>query len=454
VSSPPGTLIPESDATDEGVLPDLTSVNEPACYDPPGGGLIHSFLELDGVEIANAARTVAYIKLGLAGGAWEVTGDGCVCDVLQREAAGAHYRGAFDSVTTYAAGDVVIHDAAWWVALVIPGVGVAPPAYPWVSLFRSPVLDPAPWYDQSRPESGEFLGLLIDEQRPWTDDAVSRSVVERGGSMGGANIGPIHRSSIQLAVAGTLAASTFRGIEYGRRWLAAQLAGCDPCGGTDARIRTWCPPCDGSADDEGEYLLYDVALTAGVRDVIALAEAPNIQDITFELTAGNGWFYKRPSTDTTTRTLLDKDPCAASDFCTWLTGTPVAVCHHIAPPGGPVGIVGAQVEVQAGSLGITDLYITVAVNATGQNLGTVHLPYLPPWSTFWMDSAKHQLTFMDSAGVMSDGAPYIDLPSGESVPWLEMSSCNPGTDICAGVNHYCAQTMESIITITTQERDA
>lgn len=437
------------------------------CTEPAGQGLVRSFLEVGGIEVSNAARTLAYIQLGLAGDQWSANG-GCACSVLYREAAGDRWRGEWSNLLVYAPGDVVVWGDAgpsggYFVFLAGSSSEGAPSStepgtdpLAWRPLFTSPSVDAAPWYDPNRPESADFMGLLLPDTRPLSDDTTSRTATARGTGLGGSAISPPHRDALVWQLSGTLVASSYAGIEYGKRWLAAVLSDpptdCDPCGLSDARIRTYCPPCDASHDDWGEYLLYEVALTSGVKAATQNAQAHDFLDVTFELTAGNGWLYRRPVA-LAAGPLLDRDPWQTCDVCTIINGIPPAISASVSTPS-VIGVVGLIVQVYGGPYGASNVSIAIYPPGGGAAAGELLIGSVPPNSQFVMDSARQEMTLIDAAGEAHDGAPYVSMTEETSIPWLELSSCEPGSLVAVGVASYCSTTLEATAYISVQERDA
>jgi hypothetical protein len=84
------------------------------------------YLEWCGVEVANVARTLSYLRRGLGNtmqGHW-ILGGGEVCGVLYR----------------LNGGDCLLPD-----------------------VFVSPTADPAPWYDPDEPGAATFLGVILTD---------------------------------------------------------------------------------------------------------------------------------------------------------------------------------------------------------------------------------------------------------------------------------------------------
>lgn len=159
---------------------------------------------LNGVEVSNAHRTLAYLRR-------------------------AHSLGLFDGGCEPRC---TVNDACWQDA----------------GSFASPATDPAPWYLVAEPASGEFIGFLIDrieglDSATSTRDLTDR--INRGGVLGRQFDGPR-----KVRITGTLLASSGRGMEYGQRWMTNILLSCDECtgAGSDLTFRAACAPV-GTSDD-------------------------------------------------------------------------------------------------------------------------------------------------------------------------------------------------------------
>jgi hypothetical protein len=173
-----------------------------------------SFLEVNGEELANAARTTSYLQRGLQ--PMLDLGQVGVCSVLAAELG--------------------------------VGQGIAPE------------VDPAPWYDAAVPHSKDFLGLLILDLP--VDVRATRTAVSRIGGRGGSAIGTEERAGATMSLNGVLVARSTAGLAYGRDWVKARLGQdpCNPCALSTLRYREFCPPV-GSTLDVGEWLLYDAGVT-------------------------------------------------------------------------------------------------------------------------------------------------------------------------------------------------
>lgn len=111
--------------------------------------------------------------------------------------------------------------------------------------YQFPSTDPAPWFDDSIPESGDFLGFLTTEFEG-LGSTYARSVTET--LQGGALLGKLRPQARTMTWRGFLFGRTCCAAEYGLRWLTAQLAGgvCDDCTDSELDILLCCPEVTGT----------------------------------------------------------------------------------------------------------------------------------------------------------------------------------------------------------------
>lgn len=386
------------------------------------GQIIHSSLVVDDLEISNGARTTQYLRLGLGGLGFQVgpAGGGCDCSIQWRDL-------GCDTQE---------------------------------ECFVSPAADPAPWYDPDIRASGEFLGLLIPDMRSWFDGFAGRNVTQRLSGLGGASIGPMHQDARGLSAAATLCASTQAGVEYGRRWLQQVLSGlCDPCQLSIAELRSSCPPCDGSDDEEGRWLVYEVGLTEGAKIAVTPPAGggpigcQQIMPISLTLTAGNPFLYKQPVV--CIEDSLNPEACTDDclDFCHWFHDAPPPVQCVVDPP--RIGTLAAVLTITAGH-GLSDLSISILSDcgsAANQALAVLNVPNLPAGSVLVIDSALETVTYTGPDGVTIDGVGFIALPFGQAMPWLAVGNCNEGRCISAQLARICESDCTARIEIATQLRE-
>lgn len=151
---------------------------------------------LNGGEVVNDARTIAYLENGFGPGSITING-GCVCPNIRE----------------------------------LIDCGSAP--------YKSPALDPAPWYNASIPESADFAGFLSHD---FTGLGSTFTRTKTDKITGGSILGPLRPQARTLVWKGYLFGKSECAVQYGLRWLTANLigTGCD-CGGEDLDILICCP---------------------------------------------------------------------------------------------------------------------------------------------------------------------------------------------------------------------
>jgi hypothetical protein len=157
--------------------------------------------------------------------------------------------------------------------------------------YTNPANDDAPWYEPTRPESAEFLGIMLDPMEflpGW-----SRAVEQR--PSGGARIGAPVLPGRTLAVEGVMFASSLPGMVWGERWLTEALrSGCgDGCCTADVCVLPSCPPVGVCADDYFR-VVRDAALVDGPTFSPIVADRSAAQRVGFLLTSSSGYLFSEP----------------------------------------------------------------------------------------------------------------------------------------------------------------
>ncbi|MGW1352844.1 hypothetical protein ACWCQE_26780 [Streptomyces sp. NPDC002409] len=262
------------------------------------------YMNLGGVELFNSARLEAY--LDSVGSALDSVG-GCGCPTFDAE-----------------------------------HVGDAPYTTPWD--------DEAPWWDEDVPESADFAGLLVLSVDGMDDHPVTRSVT--GAVAGGAAIGKPRVGPRTITVTGVLLGATCCGVEYGLRWLAQALSGCDDgCGGGDCLTVYNCCPLED--EDPTEFAarhrrtLRNVALTDGPRVIArngngctgsgACQNGADLLTVELVLTAGKPWPWTDPVQVITAPIPRDDGECITWCIHRGPEGPPPPVCIEIDPDVLPCG---------------------------------------------------------------------------------------------------------------------
>lgn len=157
--------------------------------------MFSGYLTFAGTELANIARTAAYVE---------------------------NFIPAFGLQECYGAENLrcVLGDAA----------------------YRSPALDNAPWYSPARPASAKFFGFYPLAVLGAEDSSMSSTITELTGD------GAVHSrpraSSKEMRVTGLLIGEDYEGVDEGLSWLKGLLAGSN-CAGGNCSGDTFC------------YLAYD-----------------------------------------------------------------------------------------------------------------------------------------------------------------------------------------------------
>ena len=242
------------------------------------------FLELNGLEIANTARTYEYIRNGL-GTPNHHAGPGELCSVLYRQNGGTC--GAPDT-------------------------------------YDRPSTDPAPWYDALRPESADFLGLWLIDIGGY-DSPIQRTVATRASGLGGGTFSAERNTPREWKFTGYLFSNSDEGAEYGFEWLTYALSsvgsgvGCSGCSVSQMRVFLSCPPDNCSDDTIGEWYAYEAALTLGPKEVQDNLTCRDAVLVEFTITCGNPYLYKVPAGCLPPEIVGAVMP-PIYDFCYWLTG--------------------------------------------------------------------------------------------------------------------------------------
>lgn len=376
------------------------------------------YLSVAGLEVANGARTIEYLRNGLGNtgqGHW-VLGDGQMCGVMYRD-----------------------------------GSGCTP------QTFVSPAADPAPWYDPDEPGSASFLGLMLTSIEGY-DSTVTRPVVQRFSGLSGGSFGSEQRTPRTWKFQGTMISGDDTGAEYGLRWLTQVLKAseCDSCSTSNLSVRLLCPEDDCSDDDLGLWTSYSTALTDGPHEtgyfvssfdgyLGACRDAVNVE---FTIVAANPYLYQQPvwCLDAT----INADTCTnICDFIGTTFTTATACCDVSAPAQGVNGAIAtfASTTSQDGG-GVFISYVP----GCGSNTATkvIALSSVPAGSTVTVNSAQHTVTIKQN-GVVSDGTYLIASIDGEPIQWVEVADCDEDGCFCVGPACFGASTVAATVYIQNRQ---
>ena len=387
------------------------------------------YLSVSGVEVANAARTLSYLRNGLGEtlqGHWEL-GAGQLCDILYRT----------------------------------PGT----PA-----VFVSPAHDPAPWYDPAEPGSATFLGFVLLDLKGY-DSTIYRPLTNRTQGLGGATFSQQQRYPRVWKFRAAMISSDDAGAEYGLRWLthALETTECDQCATGNLTVRLVCPPANGSNDTLGEWVSYDVVLTEGPTEVEPYSPRSQSEDtdvlagcrdyviVEFTLTAGNPFLYK-PAHTASYFTLTQATTCV--DICSFLFGSSIPVCTPVTVP--KRGVLGTIITLETTD-GFGSVLLQMYRSCGGSSevpVGTpdlqIQLSGVPASSVVVVDSAQHKITvyttLADGSVAVGDGTYLVQLATNQAIQWLEVANCDDLACVCVGASTPCEPGTVAV-TVQTQVRE-
>lgn len=391
-----------------------------------------AYLSVSGVETANAARTLAYMRQGLADtmqGHW-VIGVGDLCGVLYR----------------LNGGDCVTPD-----------------------VFVSPQADPAPWYDANEPGSATFLGVVLLDMDGF-DSTLTRVVTNRIQGLGGASFSGQRRNPRTWKFQAALVSADDAGAEYGLRWLTSALktSECDSCATGDLTVFLACPPEDCADETLGMWTSYDVVLDSGPFETEKWAPKPaSLQGVLggcrdfvvveWTMTAGNPFLYKPAEVCLEAEILGVETKC--SDICDFLFGDPGEPhCCHVNPPA--IGTV-APIFTFDSQEGMNSILLQAFSQCPSTTEGTPELQMeisgVPTLGTVIVDCARRKITIIEpdpDTGdlVVSDGQ-HLLVIGDTGIQWLESRDCDDIYCFCARTAHPCSQGGDTTVQIETQYRE-
>lgn len=392
------------------------------------------YLKFCDVEIANAARTLSYMRNGLGDtsqGRW-VLGDGDLCGVLYR----------------VNGGDCLSPD-----------------------IYASPAADPAPWYDPNEAASEKFLGLvMLDIDANWPS-ARTRVVTPRIGGLGGASFSGERRAPRTFKFRAAMVSADDQGAEYGERWLESALGAteCDTCASCEMTLRMACPDGDCSDDTVGQWTWYDVVLTEGPQEVEKWSPRPSTFDDTmagcrdivvleWTMVAGNPRRYKPSAECLPAEVIGTFDEC--DDICEFLFGDPGEPhCCEVEPPArGALGAIFTLQSVSGMNNVLLGAYETCPAGTDdGDPIFEMEISGVPANGTVVVDGARQRITVtvLDADTgelVTSDGQSLIVIGD-EGVQWVQARDCDDITCFCARTAHPCSQGGDTLVSISTQLRE-
>ncbi|MCD6056572.1 MAG: hypothetical protein K0R44_44 [Thermomicrobiales bacterium] len=189
-----------------------------------------------------------------------------------------------------------------------------------VGEYSDPMFDPAPWYSENIPESGDVMGFFIEEWTGLDNRHTKRTATRTGRPGGGGQLGKLDSSERVMKLNVLVLGLSERALDHAFNWLAGRLGNaCATCATSSLLLRRFCP------DSEEENLWSGVA---------ELREVGLIEDLSWEdePVKNGGCFIRRLSF-----TIAAGDPCmySASSAAPGLVDTGVMATCLTSLPIGP-----------------------------------------------------------------------------------------------------------------------
>lgn len=347
--------------------------------------MYRGWLQLGHTELANTARTVAYLRRGVRNSTLDI-----------------------------------MHDDSW--ADTATWLGHDP--------YRSPWEDDCPWYDPTVPASAEFAGVWVMNIRGAESTPIDREVIPS--AVSGGALGPVRTPPRTLEVEALVLAGTPAGLTYGVTWLGAALRGDGCSDGTETRQLLFlesAPPTDAELTPENiaslgnaeARMLADVAMTGGLEVEETFGRwhvdghGATGARVRFELTAAVPWVWGLP------RPLV-------SDIRPYLGEPRTTTFENVSPDGVcPSGCAPTS---------------RVLVDPAGPSLATLPRPLSPAVAagcsplqsrrTVWHLEAGRTATWMDTVPTVTIRAGARD-ERNIRIQWAEGRIDGEATDACSTV---------------------
>jgi hypothetical protein len=293
-----------------------------------------------------------------------------------------------------------------------------------------PSYDPAPWYSERFPESGEFLGFHIEEWTGLDDRHISRATQGVGRAGGGAQLGTLGATERVMKFNVIAIGRNEAALEYAFRWLGTVLSSvCSTCATERVMIRRLCPDVDDLWNGVTE--LREVGLAEGLAWEAPLGRLHHcfVRRFSFSLVAGDPCMYL-PGTD------IEFNPLDAANMSTCLAGMTLGVgredcrpaCSELPsecrtsftfdwpePIGAPAPVVTLTNNDASSSMPLRiiaysdPLEIGIDPSPCGLPiLGELYLGPLPPYSELRWDVSSREVLYYDhTTADWTSGYPFV-----------------------------------------------
>lgn len=318
------------------------------------------YLVLNNLEIANAARTYAYLKRFLPTKVW-VAPDACT--------------------------------TCW----AINGT------------YGSPASDGAPWYDAARASSAFFYGLVLDSIV--IPPALSRSA--KALANGGQTLGRLITKGRIVQASGAMFGANESALEYGGHWLAKALAGdCgDPCGLSDLCLLPACPELN--ATIRWRHLPQSGLIDGPTIAVPDGIDGTLMRTVAFQIGSQGGYLFADPTT------LLSRGLPAATMVCgtasttQWLGDATVRIT---VVAGGPSFVTGLSISA-------SPLRSNESCPSPSPPEVSFTVPSIPPGSKLVIDGSTRTVQVIEVASGNIIGGLDVLNTGGNPLDWVDIGQC-------------------------------
>lgn len=318
------------------------------------------YLVLDNVEVANSARTMAYLRSFMPMQVQARSDPNCSCPAI-------------------------------------------------TSAFGSPYSDPAPWYDASRPESANFYGLLLDSIV--IPPILTRPAKPRAN--GGQSLGLLVPKGRTMQCSGAMYGASEMSLEWGTRWLAKVLSGdCeDPCGLSEACLLPACP-------DVGQPARWRHLFGAGLIDgpTVATVAGSNgciFRTVAFQLGAEAPYLFADPVTLLNQPLLANTNTCGLASTTQWIGDSTTRITLTSGGPGYVTGL-----QVSAAPLRSNE---TCPSPSSAEISFTI--AQVPPGAKLVIDGTTRTVQVLEVNSGLQIGGLDVISTGGVPMSWIDIGPC-------------------------------
>lgn len=277
------------------------------------------------------------------------------------------------------------------------------------STWGSPYSDPAPWYDSSRPESANFYGVLLDS-------IVIPPILTRPTKLranGGQSLGLLVPKGRTVQCSGAMYGASEMSLEWGTRWLAKALSGdCeDPCGLSEACLLPACP-------DVGQPARWRHLYGAGLIDgpTVATVAGSNgciFRTVAFQIGAEAPYLFADPVTLLNQPLLANTNTCGLASTTQWIGDSTTRITLTT---GGPNWV--TNLQVSAAPLRANE---TCPSPSSAEISFTI--AQLPPGANLVIDGTTRTVQVTENSSGLQIGGLDVISTGGVPLPWIDIGPC-------------------------------